>query len=231
MNLLAFDTSTSWLSVAVARGADVIEHEEEAGTSHSSRLVPTIDRLLGEAALSLHDLDAIAFGAGPGAFTGVRIACGVAQGLGLGADVRLVPVSTLEAVAQSAWRTHGTQRVLACLDARMREVYVAAFERRDEGWHAVMPEAVLPPSQVSAPEPASAWFGAGDGFAAYADLASTLRLVGCDATIRPRARALLDLASARIARGDTVDAADALPLYVRHRVALTTAERDAGARM
>jgi len=231
VKILAFDTSTSWLSVAVLEGSRMCERGEHAGQAHSSRLLPLVDELLAEAGLALADLDAIAFGAGPGAFTGVRIACGVAQGLGLGAGVPLVPVSTLEAVAQTAFHAHGRERILACLDARMREVYVAGLVRVDGAWREAMPAAVLPPVAVAAPAPAGDWFGAGDGFAAYPELAPRLGLGGCDALLRPEARAIAELARARVAAGAAVDAAHALPLYVRHRVALTTAERNAGQRM
>ena len=134
MKLLAFDTSTQWLTIACLHGGRWIERDELAGQSHSQRLLPLIDEVLAEAGIGLADLDAIAFGAGPGSFTGVRIGCGVAQGLAFGAGVPLVPVSTLEAIAESAWQTHGWTRVLACLDARMREVYVAAYRREDDRW-------------------------------------------------------------------------------------------------
>src|SRR5689334_1703910 len=114
MQLLAFDTSTLSLSVAYTDGDGWVVREENAGQAHSQRLIPIIDGVLTEARSSLGDLDALAFGAGPGSFTGVRIACGVAQGLGLGAEVPLVPVCTLEALAQSAFDTHRATRVLAC---------------------------------------------------------------------------------------------------------------------
>lgn len=231
MKLLAFDTSTPWLSVAVVDGTHLIAHDEHAGQAHSSRLLPVVDRLLAEAGLTLEALDAIAFGAGPGAFTGVRIACGVAQGLSLGSGVRLVPVSTLAAIAHGAWRVHGHARVLACLDARMREVYVAGYERAGEHWREAIAVAVQAPADVAAPPAPSTWFGAGDGFAAYPDLAPRLGLAHAEAALRPQARWIAELARARVAAGDTLDAADALPLYVRHRVALTTAERHAGERL
>ena len=229
MKLLAFDTSTHWLAVACTDGARWVEREELAGQAHSQRLVPVIDEVLREAGLDLRDLDAIAFGAGPGSFTGVRIACGVAQGLSLGAGVRLVPVSTLEAVAQSAWEVHGWTRVLACLDARMREVYVASFRREADAWIAEREASVCKPGDVL---PASGeWHGAGDGFAAYPELASGLGLASVDAATLPRARAVAAIASRRVTAGATVSASDALPFYVRHRVALTTAEREDGARL
>jgi len=231
MKLLAFDTSTQWLSVACVAGDDCVSRAERAGQAHSERLLPLIDEVLAEAKVALGELDAIAFGAGPGSFTGVRIACGVAQGLGLGADLPLVPVSTLEALAETAFRLHGAQRVLSCLDARMREVYVAGYRREAQRWVSEREAAVLHPADVAGPVPASAWFGAGDGYTAYPDLAIRLGLAGCDPAIVPDARWIAELARPRIVAGEAVSAAEALPLYVRHRVALTTAERDAGLRM
>lgn len=229
MKLLAFDTSTQWLTVACVNGARWCERAELAGQAHSQRLLPLIDEVLGESKLALRDLDALAFGAGPGSFTGVRISCGVAQGLGLGADLRLVPVSTLEAIAESAWQSRGWARVLACLDARMREVYVAAYRRRDDGWIVEREPAVLRPDDVAAETPGTC--GAGDGFLAYADLAERLALDAVDAGVIPGARAVASLAMPRVAAGEAVRAAEALPAYVRHRVALTTAEREAGMRL
>lgn len=230
MKLLAFDTSTQWLSVGCGEDTNWSEHSELAGQAHSSRLLPRIEAALAQAGWTLADLDAIAFGAGPGSFTGVRIACGVAQGLSLGADVPLVPIPTLEAIAQAAWRAHGATQVQACLDARMREIYVAAYRREGMRWETITEPAVMPPDALRVPEP-RAWFGAGDGFAVYPKLATQPGMAGCDAMILPNARAIAELALPRLAAGEAVDAAHALPLYVRHRVALTTAERAAGARL
>lgn len=229
MKLLAFDTSTHWLTVACVNGGERVEREELAGQAHSQRLLPLVDEVLGEARLALSDLDAIAFGAGPGSFTGVRIACGVAQGLAFGAGLRLVPVSTLEAIAQSAWEAHGWTRVLACLDARMREVYVASYRREGDRWTIEREPAVTKPDDVA---PLSQeWCGAGDGLAAYPALGSRLALGEIDAAVIPRARAIAAIAAPRVTGGQTVSASEALPLYVRHRVALTTAERNAGMRL
>src|SRR6476659_749518 len=119
MKLLAFDTSTEYLSLAILNDSEVFTFDTLAGQSHSQIILPQIQALLEKASLQLKDLQGIAFGAGPGSFTGVRIAAGVAQGLGLGADVPLVLVCTLEALAQSAHDAHGATRVFACLDARM----------------------------------------------------------------------------------------------------------------
>jgi len=229
MKLLAFDTSTQWLSVACVTGDGCVSRAELAGQAHSERLLPLIDEVLAEAGVTLGELDAVAFGAGPGSFTGVRIACGVAQGLGLGADLPLVPVSTLEALAETAFRLHGAERVLSCLDARMSEVYVAGYRKDGQRWIVEREPAVLHPAEVSVL--AGAWFGAGDGYAAYPDLAIRLGLAGCDPAVVPDARWIAELARPRVAAGEAVKAAEALPLYVRHRVALTTAERNAGLRM
>jgi tRNA threonylcarbamoyladenosine biosynthesis protein TsaB len=231
MKLLAFDTSTQWLSVACGEGDAWATRGEKAGQAHSERLLPLIDDVLAEAGWSLADLDAIAFGAGPGSFTGVRIACGVAQGLALGADLPLIPVPTLEALAHAAWRAHGAARVLACLDARMREVYVAAYERVADRWEPRVAPAVLAPAMVALPDVAAPWFAAGDGFLAYPELVSALHLPASDGTLVPDARDIAALALPRLAAGEAVDAAHALPLYVRHRVALTTAELLAGQRL
>ncbi len=230
MKLLAFDTSTNWLSVACGQGDAWCTRGEPAGQSHSERLLPLVTEVLAEAGWSLHALDGIAFGAGPGAFTGVRIACGVAQGLALGAGLPLVPVPTLEAMAQMAWRTHSESRVFACLDARMREVYVAAYVREDGRWRETLAPAVMKPAEVSLPaDGGAAWFGAGGGFAAYPDLAPRLSMARFDSGTVPDARAIGELAQPRLTSGEGVAAAHALPLYVRHRVALTTVERTAGA--
>jgi tRNA threonylcarbamoyladenosine biosynthesis protein TsaB len=229
MRVLAIDCSTEWLAVAAGDEESSVERRELAGQSHSRRALPLVNLLLSERGWKLGDLDGIAFGAGPGSFTGVRIACGIAQGLALGANLPVVPVSTLEAIAQAAWRKHGEKRVVACLDARMREVYVAAYQRRGTGWTEFVAPMVRKPDEVVVS--GSDWFGAGEGFAAYPALADRISLRGLDATILPTASAILESAVPRLAAGLGVDAAHALPLYVRHRVALTSVERAAGARL
>jgi tRNA threonylcarbamoyladenosine biosynthesis protein TsaB len=229
MRVLAIESSTEWLSVALGDVGALHERREHAVQSHSERVLPLVDALLAERGWRLEQVDGIAFGAGPGSFTGVRIACGVAQGLGLGAGKPVVPVATLAALAQDAWRAHGATRVFASLDARMREVYFAAYEREGNGWRETMPPAVAKPLAVAVPD--GDWFGAGEGFAAYPELASAIGLARLDATLVPSARAVAELALSVLAAGGGVDAAEALPLYVRHRVALTTAERAVGARL
>ena len=230
MKILALDTSTQWLSVALFDGSEALALRERAGSAASERVLPAIGELLARAETSLERVDGIAYGAGPGSFTGVRIACGVAQGLGFATGRPLFAVPTLEAIAQSAWRAHGLERIVACLDARMHEVYVAAYVRNDNGWTSVRAPAVCKPDALEAFYD-DRWFGAGDGFAAYPSLAASLRLHACDADIIPDARAVAECAWPRVVAGEGVAAEDAEPLYVRHRVALTTSERAAGAHL
>lgn len=227
MRVLAIESSTELLCVAVADASGVVERTERAGQTHSERALPLVEEVLEARGWSLADVDVIAFGAGPGAFTGVRIACGIAQGLALGAGKPVVAIGTLEALAEEAHARHGAMRVAACLDARMHEVYVAAFEREGGRWREVLAPAVLPPAQVAFP--AGRWFGAGDGFAVSPSLAASMQLDTVDSALAPSARAVALLARGR--REAAVVAEQALPLYVRHRVALTTAERASGAKL
>ncbi|MEO8675168.1 MAG: tRNA (adenosine(37)-N6)-threonylcarbamoyltransferase complex dimerization subunit type 1 TsaB [Casimicrobiaceae bacterium] len=231
MWMLALDSSTEWCSVAVGDGRRWHVRDEHAGQAHSERLLPMVREVLAEAGLALGQLDGIAFGAGPGSFTGIRIGCGVAQGLAFGADLAVVAVPTLEALAHEARRTHGWTSVVACLDARMREVYAGMYAADGDAWRAVMVPVAAAPATLQLPAPHADACGAGNGFAAYPALAKELELAAVDATLRPTAQSIGELALPRLAAGEGVAAALALPLYVRHRVALTTAERDAGARL
>ena len=230
MRILAIETSGDWCGIAVGDGVQWHVRDEQAGQSHSERALLLVRLALADAGWVLASLDGIAFGAGPGSFTGVRIACGLAQGLAFGADLPVVPVPTLAALAHAVWSSTGREKIFACLDARMREVYVAAYARQGNAWREVLAAAVLPPSAVVAPD-GTGWFGAGSGFALDATLATQLRLVGADASARPTARAAGELALPRLAAGEGVSASAARPLYVRHRIALTTAEREAGVRL
>lgn len=223
MKLLAFDTSTETLSVALraGAGAPVLEYAGEGGAHASASLIPAIERLLQQGGVGLAQLDAIAFGRGPGSFTGLRTATAVAQGLGFGAAVPVLPVDTLLAIAQEAHRTTGAQRVLALLDARMGEVYAAAYERIDGRWRTQEGPALRRPEDLMA---AAGWVVAGNALAIPG-------LVLAPETQRipalPTARALLDLAPALLADGIPHPAAEALPLYIRDKVAQTTEERAA----
>ena len=230
MRILAIETSGDWCSIAVGDGVRWHVREEHAGQSHSERALALVRLALADAEWALASLDGIAFGAGPGSFTGVRIACGLAQGLAFGAELPVVPVPTLAALAHTVWRSTGQEKIFACLDARMREVYVAAYARHGEDWLEVAAPAVLPPSALVALE-GEGWFGVGNGFDLYAGLVTQLGLAGADAAARPTARAVGELALPQLAAGEGVPAAAARPLYVRHRIALTTAEREAGVRL
>lgn len=192
--------------------------EERAGNRHGELVLPMLERLAATAKLSAAELDAIAFGAGPGSFTGLRIACGVAQGLAFARGVPVIGISTLEAMAEEA----GATRVIACLDARMREVYYSALEKTDGRWREVVAAQCVAPAAVRVP-PGDGWTGCGSGFSAYGDLG--LRKVIPD--IHPSAMAVARLAAPRLAAGQGVDAALAAPVYVRDKVAFTTEERNA----
>jgi len=220
MRLLAFDTSTELLSVAVRHGDMLIERESAGGAQASATLIPLIQGLLEEAGLSLRELDAIAFGRGPGSFTGLRTACSVAQGLGFGAGVALLPVDTLLAVAEEARHRFGAHRLVAVLDARMEQVYAASYDFASGAAPQVEPQLLAPEELVVPP----GYVLAGNAFEAYGD-----RLPAAPArhSARPTAAAMLRLAPGLLTKGASVPPADAWPLYVRDKVAQTTAERAA----
>jgi tRNA threonylcarbamoyladenosine biosynthesis protein TsaB len=232
MQILALDASTDVCAAALGDGAHWAERVENAGQRHSELLLPMVRALLTEMRLDLAALDGIAFGAGPGSFTGLRIACGVAQGLALGANLPIIGIATLEAMAETARKRSGSTRVIAALDARMLEVYVAAYEHDGSRWRAAIDPAVALPGEAPLP-PGGGWTGVGNGFAAYPALRERFAgaLAGCDEGILPTASAIGSLALPRFAAGEGVPAREAAPLYIRHRVALTTAERAAGMRL
>jgi len=219
-------------TVALGDGSTWHQRSERAGQRHSELLLPMVHDLLAQERLTLADLGGVAFGAGPGSFTGLRIACGVAQGLALGAGLMVVGVSTLEAMAETARVSHGAVKVIATLDARMGEVYIAAYEYRTDRWQAVSEPQALEPTDVPVP-PVGGWTGVGPGFAAYPELAAQLgpALSACLEDVTPEAAAIGALALPRFAAGDAVLPRQAAPLYVRQRVALTAAERAAGQRL
>lgn len=214
MILLALETATHRLSVALWRDGEVIERSVVQPASSSQWLLPAVHALMAEAGLTLRRLDGIGFGAGPGSFTGLRLAAGCAQGLAFGLDLPVLGVSTLEALAVAS----GEEKVFACLDARMNEVYSAAYA---DGL-AVLPPVVTAPADVPVPE-GDGWVACGDGFACYRDRLPAFARVRDD--VAPTAAAVALLAAPRFARGEGVAAAQAVPIYVRDKVALTTAER------
>ena len=224
MRILALDTSTEYLSLALLLDGQMLSRDVHAGQTHSQLILPTIGEMLKEAGVSLHDLDGIAYGAGPGSFTGLRIACGVTQGLAFGANLSVAGISTLLALA------HGTDadKVIACLDARMGEVYHAAYVRRGDSWAETSPPALYKPEAVPIPE-GEGWTGAGSGWAAYKDVfcehfAGKTNHVLPDAY--PRASSIAALADPVFKAGRGVPAAQAAPVYIRNKVALTMRERE-----
>jgi len=226
MRLIAFDTATEWCTAALWVDGEETFREERAGQRHSDLLVPMVMDLLAQAGLRLNQLDGLAYGMGPGAFTGLRIACGVAQGLALGGNLPVLGVSTLEALAQEAWTARGTGRVLTCLDARMNEVYAGLYERRQGGWACLMGPLVCGPEAVPMP-PGPACLGVGPGFTAYPALLDLGRkkLEAIDPALIPHARSIARLAAPRFARGEGLPAEAAEPLYIRDKVALKICER------
>jgi tRNA threonylcarbamoyladenosine biosynthesis protein TsaB len=213
MRFAAIETSTDWCSVAVWSDGEIAALERRAGNRHSELALPMLEKLLGK-----NELDAVAFGAGPGAFTGLRIACGLAQGLAFGRGLPVIGISTLEALAQEA----GATRVVACIDARMREVYYAALEKRAGRWHEVVAAQCVAPQSAPKP-PGDGWVGVGSGFEAYRqELASKVSLVR--SMVHPTALSVAQLAAPRFAAGEGVDAAQAAPVYLRDKVALTQQE-------
>jgi tRNA threonylcarbamoyladenosine biosynthesis protein TsaB len=217
MKFAAFETSTEWCSVAIWVDGEAMGIEERAGNAHSERVLPMLDRLLASAGISIAQLDAVAFGAGPGSFTGLRIACGVAQGLAFAHGLPVAGISTLEAMAEES----GAARVVACLDARMHEVYYSAIERDGLRWREVIPAQCVAPAAVQVP-PGEGWVGCGNGFAAYGSLGFNSVIPD----IHPSAIAVARLAAPRINAGEGVDAGLAVPVYVRDKVAFTIEERN-----
>ncbi|MFA9216034.1 MAG: tRNA (adenosine(37)-N6)-threonylcarbamoyltransferase complex dimerization subunit type 1 TsaB [Sphingomonadaceae bacterium] len=226
--ILAIETSSELASCALLRDGVVLSRSSSGVRTHSQSILPMIQELLAEAGIALKDCDAIAFGSGPGSFTGVRTACGIAQGLAFGAGLPVVPVVTLDAMALACQQQTGAAQVLTVLDARMGEVYWAqyAFDGGTAGTPA--PRAVLAPA-LSAPEAVAAQgpvTACGNGLSAYAEaLAGPAFAGGAEAGIVPHASQIAQLAALAYAAGATVAAADAQPLYLRNKIAYTQAER------
>lgn len=217
-------------SCALLRGDAVISRSSSGVRTHSAAVLPMIQELLLEAGIALADVDAIAYGAGPGSFTGVRTACGVAQGLGFGADLPLVPVVTLDAMALACHQQYGSTDILAVLDARMGEVYWAQYRyaAAAQASAGVVPGIVQAPA-LSAPElvaPQGAVTACGNGLPAYADaFASEAFAVGAHGDVLPHAAQVAQLGRVAFEAGQGVTAAQAQPLYLRNKIAYTSAER------
>ena len=228
MRVLAIDTSTEALSVALRNEHGTSERGLETARGHAEQILSLIDAVLGEAGVRLSQLDGIAAGVGPGSFTGVRISVAVAQGLGFGAGLPVVPVTSLEALAFPAIES-GADRVVACLDARMGEIYWGCFAAdAARGLQAIGSLQVAAAGRVRLPG-AGRYRGVGRGFTAYPELAALpgVEVDARSAAALPNAADMAHLGALRLAAGEGVDPADLKPQYVRDKVALTEAERRA----
>ncbi|MFJ9531088.1 tRNA (adenosine(37)-N6)-threonylcarbamoyltransferase complex dimerization subunit type 1 TsaB [Herbaspirillum sp. NPDC101396] len=223
--ILAIETSTELASAALLHGDELIFRESLGVQTHSETILPMVQQLLAQAGIALSRCDAIAFGVGPGSFTGVRTACGVVQGLAFGSDLPVAPVVTLEAMAQAALEaTQGAAGdVLAVLDARMGEVYWAQYRHGASGWEIVLEPSL---SSAAAVAPQGHVQACGNGLTAYAqDFAGQPFAAAALAQIMPHAAQVATLGRRMLEQGKTVPLQDAQPLYLRNKVALTTAER------
>ena len=224
MNLLSIETSTELCSVALLRDDALFVEEALAENRHSELVVPMIRRVLERSHLEAARMDAFAFGQGPGSFTGIRIACGLVQGLAFASGRPVVPVPSLLALAEQS----NERRVVAALDARMNEVYLAAYARNGEDWDEVLAPRLADAASLPA-LPGRQWAATGSGFERFAWLRDAYRdcvemRFGGDL---PRAGAVARLAARRFTRGGAIAAEHAAPLYLRDKVALTSEERRA----
>ena len=223
MRILAIDTATEACSVALWNDGTTFAHFELCPREHTQRILPLVRAALADAEVTLTDLDALAFGRGPGSFTGVRIGIGIAQGLALGAELSMIGVSTLATMAQGAWRKTGATRVLAAIDARMGEVYWAEYQRDADGvWHGEETEAVLKPEAVSdrLQQLDGNWAMVGTGWGAWPELAANTPLTLTDGEmLLPTAEDMLPIARQLFAAQKWVAVEQAEPVYLRNEVA------------
>lgn len=223
MRILAIDTATEACSAALWNDGNTCAHFELCPREHTQRILPIVQDILTQGGVSLTDLDALAFGRGPGSFTGVRIGIGIAQGLALGAELPMIGVSTLATMAQGAWRKKGASRVLAAIDARMGEVYWAEYQRDAQGvWHGENTEAVLKPEAVQQrlAELEGEWATVGTGWAAWPDMTQGANVTLSDGDVLlPEAEDMLPIACQLLEQGKTVAVDKAEPVYLRNEVA------------
>lgn len=229
MKILALDTTQEYCSVALSIGDELIYREELAPRSHTALILPQVEEVLAEAELTLKQLDALAFGRGPGSFTGLRIAAGVVQGLALGADLPVAAVSSLAAMAQGVYRQDSTAtNICAAFDARIKEVYWGNYQLLDGIMQSVTDEAVNLPDELYLPDEGQ-WLAVGHGWSAYPQMQERLagRLTGIITDAAPLARDIIPIARIMIGNQQTVPAEEAIPVYLRHKVAQTIKERQA----
>lgn len=219
MRLLAIDTACGPASVALVTGTEVPSRSAVGGQGHAEHVLALVDDLLTEAGLRLGDLDALAFGRGPGSFTGLRVAASVVQGLALGSGLPVIPVSTLAALAHSAWQRRGWRHVLAVLDARMQEIYWGGFEISAAGIvRETEVERLSAPQELRACEREGAWYGAGPGWEAY-DIPAASEVAAMDVALLPTASDVAALAALTPPEAWLDDPAAAQPVYLRDKVA------------
>jgi tRNA threonylcarbamoyladenosine biosynthesis protein TsaB len=222
MKILALDTSTEACSTALLSGDDLFSRFVVQPRKHAELILPMLEEILAEAGVALNDLDALAFGCGPGSFTGVRIAAATVQGVAASANLAVIPISSLAAIAQRAVDESGVEKIACAIDSRMSEVYWGCYRRNDEGMVELKgKECVMPPQAVPLPQ-GSSWTGAGTGWSAYEDqLTSRMgsALSGFNGGLLPSAAAIAKLAGVDFQRGKTIPAGQALPVYLRNQVA------------
>ena len=232
MKLLALDTATEACSAALYIDGDIKQQYEIAPRKHSSLLLPMVDELILDAGIKKSELDAVAFGRGPGSFMGVRIATGVAQGIAFALSLPVVPVSSLAAMAMVNHSKTGATHTACAIDARMNEVYWACYAINDGAIPVLLgEEQVLPPQQIMLPESLTdkQWEGAGTGWGAYGELMEPVlehKLHAIHPECLPNATAIASIAVAMFDNGQSVSAAQAVPVYLRNNVAKTTKERE-----
>lgn len=222
MKILALDTSTEACSAALYIDGDVDERFELAPREHTRLILPMIEDLLNQAGIKVNQLDALAFGCGPGSFTGVRISTGIVQGMAFAADLPVVPVSTLASIAQTIYQEYQHPHVLAAIDARMGEVYWSQYILGDEDVMTLIgDESVISPEQVEADNSYN-WVGAGTAWAAYQtelNQCLTQKLLHCYDACLPRSSSISQLAAVSFRQGHAMPAEKALPVYLRNNVA------------
>nr|WP_290129109.1 tRNA (adenosine(37)-N6)-threonylcarbamoyltransferase complex dimerization subunit type 1 TsaB [Proteus terrae] len=222
MRILAIDTATESCSVAVWNEGVVASRFEISPREHTQKILPMVKSALEEANITLQSLDVLAFGRGPGSFTGVRIGVGVAQGIALGAELPMIGISSLATMAEGVFRTTGIKQVLVAIDARMGEIYCAQYQRNDAGvWIGEDTEAVMKPEQfIEALQlTTGTWAMAGTGWQAYPDLKEALPFTVVETEITlPVAQDMLPLAVTAWHGGKATKVEDAEPVYLRNEV-------------
>ncbi len=221
--ILALDTATENCSVALIVNGKLYARSEIAPRDHTKKVLPMVDDVLKEANITLKELDALAFGRGPGSFTGVRIGIGIAQGLAFGADLPMIGISTLQAMAEASYRLNGKKYVATAIDARMSEVYWGRYVRQENGeWQTYEPECVVPPKALTqnAERDSNIWSKAGTGWGAYAEALESLPFeTETSDVLYPDAQDIAILAQCEFVKGNTVVVEDSSPVYLRDNVA------------